>query len=315
MNIPGSLMNVSKPAQEHVERSLSVPSMGGSLLLRVAGPFPAQVADRDLAMVAARVEAWARRLTRFRGDSDLSDVNRDPRAPRVQARPTLASVLDRARGLEERTEGVVDVTLLDQRLAAEEGREPVDESGDWWLEGSLRRRVVVRRGHVRFDLDGVAKGWIADRALGLLRDYPAAMVDADGDVAIRVPPTSPWQVAVADPRDDGRDLAVFDLGESAPRGRMGLATSGTSVHRWSGSRGEAHHLIDPWTGRPAATDVVQASVIAESAAAAEAMAKAAVIVGSDEGLDLLERASAWGVVLLLTSGDVIVSPQTLDWLA
>jgi thiamine biosynthesis lipoprotein len=173
----------------------------------------------------------------------------------------------------------------------------------------------VRDGHVRFDLDGVAKGWIADRALGLLRAYPDAMVDADGDVALRVSGTSDWQVAVGDPFDEAEELACLAVPDGWSVNELGIATSGTSVHRWEGPRGARHHLIDPLTGCSAQTDVVQATVVAESALAAEALAKSAVIRGSDDGLGLLERSGAWAAILLLESGEALATPRSSAWLS
>jgi thiamine biosynthesis lipoprotein len=122
-------------------------------------------------------------------------------------------------------------------------------------------------------------------------------------------------VAVADPRYDDEDLATLVLEAGRHAGRLGVATSGTSVHRWQHDTGSRHHLIDPRTSRPAITDVVQATVIAESALAAESLAKAVVISGSEEGLDLAERAGSLAEVLLLDDGEVIASPRTLEWLA
>ena len=257
----------------------------------------------------------ADRLTRFRADSQLSALNRVPDAPEVRVRPSLAAILVAARELEERTEGIVDVAMLPQRLVAELGTWPAAQPGRWWLTGEGRCRRVAREGHVLFDLDGVGKGWIADRALAQLGDYPSAMVDADGDVALRVADGSTWQVAVADPRDNGADLAVLRVPARWRLHRLGISTSGTSVHRWEHPDGVRHHLIDPRTGRPARTDVVQATVVAESALVAEALAKSAVILGSADGLDLLERAGAWAEVLLLENGEVISTMRSLDWLA
>ena len=69
------------------------------------------------------------------------------------------------------------------------------------------------------------------------------------------------------------------------------------------------------TGRPASTDVVQATVVAESAAVAESLAKSAVIRGSHDGMGLLERAGAWAAVLLLEDGDLMTTPGESGWLA
>ncbi len=308
------------------EWTLSVPAMGGSLDMRVAGSAPdAGEATRDLDRVARRVDRWAARLTRFTTTSDLAGLNRDPGRPSTPVRPTLAAVLDWAERALDSAPGLLDVTLLDARLAAGSGLDmthagPVDDPARprWHLVRGARGGRVVRRGRCRFDLDGVAKGWIADRALALLGRYPAAMVDADGDIALRIDADSAWDIAVADPRPGAPGpLAVIRLDERIAGPLLGIATSGTSVHRWpAGADGSArHHLIDPRTRRPAVTDVVQATVIAGSARAAEVLAKAAVIAGSDDALALLDRSGVRGAILLLDSGGTVATPGTLGWLA
>jgi FAD:protein FMN transferase len=298
------------------ERSLEFAAMGGRVRLLVScRPDQLAGAERDLRRVAGRIDAWAARITRFRPDSELSALNREPDAPRSVLRPTLAALLGRSQSLAERTEGFVDVGMLGARLAAEAGGDAPASSATWSVRTSNRGGVVHRQGTVSFDIDGVGKGWIADRALGLLAAYPAALVDADGDMALRPGSGSGWTIAIADPRTDGHDLALLDLASHGPFGGLGVATSGTSVHRWQVAGSERHHLIDPRTRRSAVTDVVQATVIAESALVAEAIAKAIVISGSQEGLDLAERAAARGALLLLECGEVIALPQTLEWLA
>jgi thiamine biosynthesis lipoprotein len=290
--------------------------MGGRVRLLVAcTPAQAERADRDLRLVAGRIRAMAARLTRFSDTSDLSVLDRDPESPSAPVRPTLAAVLEAAAGLEERSEGLVDITLLEPRLAAEAGTVGRPTDGRWWLEGSGRSCRVRREGRVVFDLDGVGKGWIADRALALLAAYPAALVDADGDVALRLAPDIAWQVAIADPRVPGTDLAALRVPIQQRARRLGVATSGTSVHRWPHADGARHHLIDPWTGRPAETDLRQVTVVAESALAAEALAKSAVIIGASDAPDLLERAGALAEVLLPIDGDAFATLRSLEWLA
>ncbi len=70
---------------------------------------------------------------------------------------------------------------------------------------------MEREPGVRFDLDGVAKGWLADRALAITPGR-SALVDGDGDVAIRVAPGDTWAVGVGDPREPGTLLGALDLG-------------------------------------------------------------------------------------------------------
>jgi thiamine biosynthesis lipoprotein len=146
------------------------------------------------------------------------------------------------------------------------------------------------------------------------------VVDGDGDVAIRLDPGVAWAFGVADPRLEAHDLAVLRLtgrvgGSRRDDGRFGLATSGTSVHRWDRAGGPTHHLIDPRTGRSAETDIVQATVLARTAREAEALAKSVVILGLAGGYALLDRVGVDGAILLTEQAEVVIHPSTARWLA
>ena len=298
--------------------------MGGRLAIHVTqrpGPAPQWSADHPVASVGAtvarRLETWAARLTRFDPTSELSKLNADPRSD-VPVGPTLGAVLAWAAQASRETAGIVDPTLLDARLAAEGlEREAAPPTGHWDLRGRARSVVVRRPPGMRFDLDGIAKGWLADRALRLLSDQPGAVVDADGDIAVRVAPGDAVCIGVADPRSPTGMLAVLRLPAHEPfSAHYGIATSGTSVHRWpAGSPGTlAHHLIDPRTRRSARTDVVQATVLAGTARRAEALAKMCVILGSAEGLARVDAAGALAAVVLTESGECLATDSTLAWL-
>jgi thiamine biosynthesis lipoprotein len=312
-------------------------AMGGRLVLRATTQQGREAeASADLRATARRVRAWASILTRHGADSALLRLNADPR-DEVPVGPTLAAALAWAADAAAFTGGVVDATMLDARLAAEratgahlpslsDGLHPLDPGGarrtSWSLLPSTSGRTtwpgaVVRRDPgVGFDLDGVAKGWIADRALSLLGRHPGAIVDADGDVALRLAPGERVPVGVGDPREPDANLAVLALEAPATApATFGVATSGISIHRWDDGGHERHHLIDPRTGRSATTDVVQATAIAGSARMAEAIAKTAVILGSVDGLDFLARIGAAGAVLLLRDGRVVALPSTTRFLA
>ncbi len=299
-------------------------SMGGRLEIHV-DPGPAgdrAVAEAHAARVARRVDRWAARLSRHAEDSELSALNAESHEG-VAVGPTLGAALEAGRRAIRESEGLADVTLLDARLAAEgpaAGRLAADAAVshartlDWSIERNSRGRSIVRRSPgLRFDLGGVAKGWIADRALRLLDCWPGAVVDADGDMAIRCAPGAFWEVAVDDPRRPDASLALLRLRAShGVPAHWGVATSGTSIHRWNVAGRPSHHLIDPRTGQPAVTDVVQATVVAETAFRAEVLAKAAVIAGSGAGFALLDRARPFGAVLLTERGEVLALPQTLE---
>lgn len=309
--------------------------MGGRLVVHLEAGERAAEAERSSRRVVARIDRWAARLTRHADDSDLLALNADPRSD-VTVRATLAAALQAGRYAAEASEGLADITLLDARLAAELGTDPaapnasagaagtatdqvrVSRAGEWQLTRGPRGSAVVRRpSGLHFDLGGVGKGWIADRALELLAQWPSAVIDADGDLAVRCAPGRCWDVAVEDPRSPDTNLAVLRLAarQGGLPGRWGVATSGISIHRWETDGRVRHHLIDPRTGSPAETDVIQATVVAGSSVRAEALAKAAVIAGSVQGFALLDRARVLGAVLLNDRGEVLALPSTLSLLA
>jgi FAD:protein FMN transferase len=302
------------------EVAASRPMMGGEVAIHAVGDAGSAFMAPTAAAVEGvldRIEAWAGRLTRFDPSSELMRLNAAT-SSRVRIGPTLTAVLDWARTAEGLTDGLVDVALLDARLAAEAGTDParpqVPAGRRWSLARGPRASFVRREPGVGFDLDGVAKGWLADRALAITPGR-SALVDGDGDVALRVAPGDEWNVGIADPREPGLLLATVHLDAPAGTRRLGLATSGTSNHRWTHATGEAHHLIDPRTRRPADTDVVQATVLAGSAREAEAFAKTAVIVGSARAFARLDRPGIYGVLVLTTRGEIRATPEMLRWLA
>ncbi len=310
--------------------SLFARSMGGRLVVHLDADGRPVDAERSSRQVVARIDRWAAKLTRYTDESDLSMLNADPK-PEVSIGPTLAAALRAGQSACETSEGLADITLLDARLAAEggsDGANPASRStasralasreGEWLISRGRRGSAVVRRPPgLRFDLGGVGKGWIADRALEMLTDWRSAVIDADGDLAIRCAPGRYWEVAIEDPRTPDADLAVLRLGTPAGGSpeRWGVATSGVSIHRWEVDGQVRHHLIDPRTGSPAETDVVQATVVAGSSLRAEALAKAAVIAGTVEGFALLDRARVRGALLLTGRGEVLALPSTLQLMA
>jgi thiamine biosynthesis lipoprotein len=99
---------------------------------------------------------------------------------------------------------------------------------------------------------------------------------------------------------DARTIHTFQLSNT------GVATSGIGRRSWLDEQGQpAHHLLDPASGRPAFTGVVQVTALASSALAAEIKAKAALLSGP-------ERARAWlaqgGVIVFDDGSHEVVAP-------
>lgn len=264
----------------------------------------------------ARLLEFHARFSRFIADSELSRLNADPRA-QVPVSAVMALLADAVRLAGARTHGLVDGTLLGEieragyvgdlhnplPLPLALGLAPARRAarsavnGGWReLQVDLDRLVLTRPPGLRIDGAGVAKGLFADLIAEDLAGLDSFAVDCGGDVAVGGRAGAERPIEVQSPFD-GSSLHTFWARWA------GVATSGIGRRAWLDAEGRpAHHLLDPASGRPAFTGVVQATALAPSTLLAEVHAKAAVLAGP-------ERARAWlpwGGLVVLDDGSHIV---------
>jgi FAD:protein FMN transferase len=145
-----------------------------------------------------------------------------------------------------------------------------------WRQVAVDRRhsTITRPVGVLLDSGDVGEGLFGDVLASLLSWYDSFAVEASGDIRFGGAAAALRPIQVASPYDDRNVLHTFKLVRGA------AATSGISKRTWVDDRGRlAHHLLDPATGRPAFTGVVQATALAPSGVEAEALAKAALLSG------------------------------------
>ena len=127
--------------------------------------------------------------------------------------------------------------------------------------------------------------------------------DAGGDChcAGGGPEGDGWRVAVEDPSGGARPVAVLALVD------RGCATSSIRLRRWRAGGTEAHHLIDPATGRPGGAGLAAVTVVATDACVAEVTAKDLFLHGADGIGPAADRAGT-AALWVATDGRVAASP-------
>jgi FAD:protein FMN transferase len=283
-----------------------------------------RVAQR-LAQVPNWFALWEQRLSRFRPDSELSQINQFA-GQRVRISSVMQDVLRSAIRASRISDGMVTPTVLDaletagyDRSFDEMREQEMEEAGNAHkrameatnaLEIELNMHIqTVRMGSgVRLDLGGIAKGWAADRAAHHLRRLGPALVNAGGDIAVTAPMVDgePWPIGVIDPFDPEKDTDILLVYQG------GVATSGRDYRRWVRDKLWQHHIIDPRSGRPAHTDVLTATVLAPSAQAAEIAAKVVLIAGSSQGIEWLNQRPEYAGQVVLEDGEKIQSRRWMD---
>lgn len=262
-----------------------------------------RVLDRACADLRELMDRVDRVASRFRDDSELMRVNRNA-GTLVPVSPLFTELLDVALVAAEETGGATDPTLGAEVIAAgydtdiaavrartaplttipsparpdgpsgrETGPTPI-RAGRWRSVRRVERfgMVGVPAG-VALDLGATAKAWTADRAATTIaRRYGCAtLVEIGGDLRAAGKTERPWLIEVAERAGDTGVLVTLTHG--------GLTTSTRTVRRWPGPSGEAHHVIDPRTGLPAAGPWRTASVWAPTAVRANTFSTAIVATG------------------------------------
>ena len=145
------------------------------------------------------------------------------------------------------------------------------------------------------DLGGIAKGWAVDRAMEELTrsGIRNAIIDAGGDlrVAGARPGRKFWRIGVQHPREQGALLMTFEMKDAA------IVTSGDYERFFVAEGVRYHHILDPASGQPA-RGCQSVTVIAPTAAEADACSTAAFVLGPDRGLAFLKaRPGVRGVIV------------------
>jgi FAD:protein FMN transferase len=288
-------------------RELAFSAMGTSVRLLGQPGAP-------LAAARALIEDLEARLTRFDPASELCRLNDDARES-VPASPSLREAVGAALAGAAATGGLADPTLLgavvragysrslvgrpradlrEALAAAPDPRPATAHPGALWRSVYVDHAAgaIARPPGLRLDLGGSAKGLAADLAVELLAPHGPCAADLGGDLRVH----GAHEVLVLDPLTQ-EPIETVRLHDDA------VATSGIDRRIWWGPGGlPAHHLLDPSTGRPAWTGVLAATAKAPTAALAEALAKAAVLAGPEQGRAILARRGG----LLVTTDDVAV---------
>ena len=240
-------------------------------------------------------------LSRHDPASKLSILNR---TGQLTAAPgELVSVLEQAQACSELTGGAFDVTVLPlvelyrghyaEEYGGVQNPPPPDEEAVAQVRKLVGYKMLTLKGRdvtlakpgMAVTLDGIAKGYIVDQATDLLRlrGMTQMLVEAGGDISLRGMryDGKPWRVGIVHPR------AITGYYEVIESSNGSITTSGDYEAAFTADY-RHHHIIDPRTGY-SPTELSSATVLANETAYADALSTAALVMGMDEALALLER--------------------------
>lgn len=166
------------------------------------------------------------------------------------------------------------------------------------------RRIRLENG-VKLDLGAVCKGYVAQKIKTYLAQngVDSAVLDLGGNVALigRRPDDARFIVGVRDPFQTDTLFATLALEDCY------AVTAGVYERAFTAPDGTlCHHIIDPFTGYPAQSGVVSATIIGDDGALCDFLSTACILLGQQRGSVLCEQMGC-AYLLILDDGSTVMS--------
>ena len=239
----------------------------------------------------------------WRDDSDLSTLNADLSVDWISVSAPFCDLLERSLEISRITNGAFDPTVgplvnlwgfgpagpiseppTDGDIVAAQHRVGFD-----LIEVDCKQQLVRKDvPDLYVDLSGWAKGHAVDLVAGLLdsRGVENYMVEIGGELRIsgHNPKGRKWAIGIEAPSTSERvPHAVVHVTDTS------VATSGDYRNYFEHDGQRYSHTVDPRTGRPVTHSLAAVTVVNASAAFADAMATALLVLGPEEGPELARK--------------------------
>ena len=296
-----------RPVQELVGST-----MGTTFSVKVVAP-PAEL---DLATLRQDIEstldAINQTMSTYRDDSELAQFNASADVGWIEVSPDFCHAVEAAQVISQFTDGAFDVTVgplvnlwgfgppgaVLEPPSGEQVAAAMTNTGYAKLHVDCAMPALRKEtAGVYVDLSAFAKGHGVDSLAGLLdaRALPDYLVEIGGELRMRGSNATGerWAIAIETPTRTARSVqTVVRLTNTA------MATSGDYRNYFEHDGTHYSHTIDPRTGYPVSHNGASVTVVADSAAFADATATALLVLGPDDGLKLAEQESIAAFFLL-----------------
>jgi len=286
------------------EHELTGPTMGTTYSVKLVAPadtLSKETLGREIRDTLEQVERLA---STYRVHSELSVFNANPTTDWISVSVALCDVVEQALAVSRRTDGAFDITvgplvnlwgfgpggLVTEPPSQADIDAAMTRVGYRHLETRCSIPAMRKdRADLYLDLSGWAKGYAVDRLAELLDTLGIEnyLVEIGGELRMRGGNATgdEWAIGIEKPLDDRRlPQSMLKLTNT------GVATSGDYRNFFDYEGTRYSHTIDARTGRPVSHSLAAVTVISQSAAFADAMATALLVLGPDAGPAFAEDA-------------------------
>ena len=308
------------------EYHLSGTTMGTHYSVRLVAPPDSLDRNSLRADIERLLLALAKLTSTYDADSDLSAFNSNTSTDWIAVPGELCELVDQALAISRVVDGAFDVTAgplvnlwgfgpnggRTSPPSAPDIQAARDRMGHEKLHADCSVPALRKDNpDLYVDLSAYAKGYAVDRVAELLRTLRAEnfLIDIGGELSMlgRNANTDKWAVAIEEPLATVHTVQhVFRLTNTA------IATSGDYRNYFDYDGKRYSHLIDTRSGFPLAHGLASVSVVSPSAAFADAMATALLVLGPEQGI-LMANENDIAAYFLIRNDSGIETRQTREF--
>jgi thiamine biosynthesis lipoprotein len=169
--------------------------------------------------------------------------------------------------------------------------------------------LLKKNPSVTLDLSSIAKGYGVDQVAAIVRKngFENYLVEIGGEVLVSGyrKDGKLWRIGINRPKTDA---AFDDVYSIVDLHNKAFATSGDYRSFFVVDGVRYSHVIDPATGYPVTNGVVSATIIADTCTFADGLATAIMVMGSEKGLDLINRLENVEGLIIVEKQDGSLAP-------
>lgn len=254
-------------------------------------------------------------------DSEIEEINEQAGVAPVAVSEDVYELLEAAYAYSEETQGAFDMTVgpLTElwHIGFDDARKPEQSEIDEALTlvdyrevefDNANQTVYLPRKEMRLDLGAIAKGYITDEVVELLKEHgvDTAIVDLGGNIFVlgHSPraKNADWNVGVQDPFETRGEI----IG-SIPASNETIVTSGIYERFLEVDGMHYHHLMDPKTGYPFDNEIAGVSIITEKSINGDGLSTAVFSEGLEAGLAYVEQLEGVEAIFVTKDRNIYVT--------
>lgn len=234
-------------------------------------------------------------------DTELSELNKNAGVSKVKLSDTSYTIIKEGLRYSELSDGEYDISigplvklwsigLPEAKIPTEEEIKEIINYIDYSnieMNDSTKEVFLSKKG-MMLDLGSIAKGYVADEIVTLLKELGVnkAIIDLGGNIYAlgSKEEDKGWNIGIQNPFDDrGNAIGTIQVSNKS------IVTTGVYERFIEDNGVKYHHILNPKTGYPYDTEIAGVSIVAEKSIDADALSTLIFTKGLDEGLRLVEE--------------------------